>query len=123
MMKKLKGNKTTNNQHFIRNNIKLMEDEEKEEAFREIRQEVFKIRHEENREFDGGTEEEVEEFLMENENKLRPYELSNTNRLQGDQEIDTLITTEEIKGTIKKFRKNTPGESIINKVIIYLKTQ
>lgn len=59
----------------------------------------------------------VKEFLNNNESKRAPHNKSNTNRLQGNGEIDHLITMEEIKRTIKLFRTVGPGETQINKTI------
>lgn len=46
------------------------------------------------------------------------YDLSDTNRLQGNATIDTLISTTEIQSTIKSFKNDTPGEIPINKSVL-----
>lgn len=69
-IKQLKENKKPTNQYLIKNNVKLMQEDEKEGAFWEIWKEVFKISQEENRAYDRENEEEVEEYLTRNEDKL-----------------------------------------------------
>lgn len=117
-IKRLKGSKAPASQHLIKNNIKLMENNEKEEAFREILQNVFKITQEENARYYIDTEREVVNFLSNNEFYLNTYDHSNLHRLQGEQQIDTLITYQKIEMTIKSFKNNTPGETKINKIIL-----
>lgn len=46
------------------------------------------------------------------------FDLSDLNRLNGENEIDHLISLSEIKNTIKNFKNSTPGESNINKTIL-----
>lgn len=116
-IKRLKG---CNNaaQHLEKNNTKLIEDNEKEEAFREIWSNVFTITAEENAGYDEQTEREVEQFWNVNEEKRTIYENSDLTRLAGREEIDSLISTADIEGIIKSFKNNTPGETPINKTIL-----
>ncbi len=81
-------------------------------------QDIFKITQEENANYDRETEQEVEEYLNNNPGKVRTYEKSNINRLQGDDSIDTRITSREIYLTIKSFRNETPGETNIHKTVL-----
>lgn len=117
LINRLKGNKTPTNQDLEVNNIKLINDKDKEAAHRAILQDVFKISPQENAEYDREKEEEVRRYLDAHQNKITPFERSNLNRLQGANQIDTLITQIEIKSVINSFKNNTPGETNINKTI------
>ena len=117
-IKKIKGKKTQVEQYLHINNITLTNDEDKEEAHRTIWKEVFKISPQENIEFDRENEEEVERYLNENQIKTTTFHRSDLNRLQGANQIDTLITQTEMKAIINKFKTNTPGETNINKIIL-----
>lgn len=85
------------------------EDEEKEEAHRQIWSEVFRIALEENVNYDVH-EREIQEYWLFNKDKRKIFQPSDISRLQGRHEIDTLITLREITTAVKAFKNNTPGE-------------
>lgn len=89
----------------------------KEETFREIWENVFRITPEENRQSDIEKERKVEKYNSQNIHNILSHTESNLNRLQGNNN-DTPITTDEINNAIKTVKTNTPRESRINKVII-----
>lgn len=117
-IKRLKGNKIQMNQYLEVNNTKLINDQEKEEAYRNIWKQVFRISPQENAEFDLEKETEVNRYIDMNQIKITTFPRSDLNRLRGANLIDTLITQEEIKAIIKSFKNNTPGETNINKAIL-----
>lgn len=116
-IKRLKGNNKTVS-HLERNNIKLTEDKEKEEAFKEIWRDVFTITPQENASYDMQTERDIEQYWNINNDKRTPYNTSDLTRLTGGEDINTRITSAEMKYTIKTFKNNTPGETPINKTIL-----
>lgn len=95
-----------------------MEDREREEAYMKIWQNVFRVTQQENNQCDIETEREVEAFLNTNAHYINACEHSYLNRLQGENQIDSLITYQEIEITIKSFRNITPGETAINKIVL-----
>ena len=117
-IKQLKGNKTDTNHHLKVNNMIITNNKEKEETFKGIWQNIFKITDEENRQYDEETERQVNEYINENIEICTPYELSDLRRLRGENGIDKLISEEDVKNTIKQFKNNTPGETQINKIIM-----
>lgn len=117
-IKKMRGSENSNNQHLEVNNTKLVEEKDKERAFREIWSKVFTISPEENMQYNLNKEREIEGYWLNNEEQRTPFPSSDINRITGREEIDTLISTAEIKYAIKSFKNNTPGESPINKLIL-----
>lgn len=117
-IKKIKGSDNLTKQHLEVNNIKIVENCEKEEAFREIWSKVFTITPEENALYDQNKEREIDQYWATNEDLRNPYPSSDLSRITGREEINSLITTREIKHAITSFKNNTPGESPINKLIL-----
>ena len=117
-IKQLKGSKTQPNQYLQNNNMIITRDRDKEESFRLIWQDVFKISPQENVAYDGEKEAEVERYLVEHPDKITTFPRSDLSRLQGTNQIDSLITQTEIDNVIKRFKNNTPGETNINKAIL-----
>lgn len=105
-------------QYIIKNNIKLIENNEKEEAFRSIWENIFKITPEENAQYDHDNGRAVRDYLNNNQEILATYNSSDLSRLQGNQNIDELISLPEIQATIKSFTNDTPGETPINKSVL-----
>lgn len=68
-IKRLKGTNTTN-QHLEINNEKLLEDQDKERAHRELGNKYNKITAETNRNYDQQTEREEEEIIRGNANNV-----------------------------------------------------
>ena len=116
-LKALQGNKIPTT-YLEKDNAKLIEDREKEEAFKSIWEKVFSITAEENANYDVHKEMEMERYWMENERLRTIYETSDNTRLDGTLEISSLITLTNIQETIKSFKNNTPGETQINKTIL-----
>lgn len=105
------------NQHLIKHNTKLVEDNNKEQAFRKIWQNVFKITQEEDAQYNLKNEREEVNFLNNNAFYLKTYNHSSLDRLHGVNQIDTLISFQEIEKAIRSFKKNTSGKTNINKKI------
>lgn len=99
-------------------NRKVTEDREIEHIFRNIWSEVFMIRPEDNIHYDRQTEQNIANFWNQNENMRTIYNVSDITRLSGEDEINTLISSNEIKSIIKTFKNNSPGESPITKAIL-----
>ena len=116
-IKRLSGS-TSSQQHLKINNTKITEEHEIEDIFRNIWSKVFTITPEENRHFDRHTEQTIETYWSQNEQKRTIHNLSDLARLSGDEEINTLISTNEINNIIKSFKSNSPGESPVNKAIL-----
>lgn len=55
------------------NNRKLIDDEEKEDAHRQIWKNIFKISQEENAQYGRDKEDELEEFLIRHQEKCNIY--------------------------------------------------
>lgn len=65
-----------------------------------MRQNIFRITQEGNRQCDMATQREVEAFLAENKDKHTIYNYSDLSRLSGNHNIDILITMREIDKSI-----------------------
>lgn len=117
-IKNLKGSKIQHNQYLLVNNNKLTNDQDKEEAYKNIWKEVFKISPPKNMDFDRESAREVESYIDTNQIKVTTFQRSDLNRLLGANITDSLITNEEMTEVIKKFNNNTPGENNINKAIL-----
>ena len=117
-IKKLKGQNSNNNHHLKINDRIITDTKEKEETFRDIWKNIFRISPEENQNFDVAKETEVEAFIAENIEKCQPNTFSDLSRLSSHNDIDSEISEEEIKRTINTFKNNTPGETSINKIIM-----
>lgn len=115
LVKRLKATQAPTNQYIIKDNNKLTESKEKEKAFRNIWQDIFRISREENALFDRENERMVENYLKNNKEILNTYDKSDLTRLQGTHHTDTLISQTEIQTTIKNLKNYTPGESQIGK--------
>lgn len=114
----MKAPQSPTNQYLIKNNTELTEDKDKEETFREIWQNIFRITPQENAQYDIENQRMVEEYLRNHTNIYTSYQESDTTRLQGNNEIDTLITLTEIQTIIKHLKNDTPGETKINRPIL-----
>ena len=61
----------------------------------------------------------METFINENIDKCQPYITSDLSKLTNNNNMDSRITSEEIKQTITSFiNNNTPGETNINMIIM-----
>lgn len=105
LIRKLKATQTPVKQYTIKNNIKLIENNEKEEAFRKIWENIFKIMPEENTQYDDDNKKTVRDFLNNHQEIFTTCDLSDLSRLQGNQNTDELIFISEIQTTIKSFKK------------------
>ncbi len=57
-------------------------------------------------------------YLNANEQVRTPHQFSDIGRLQATEHTDAIITIDEITRAIRTFKNNTPGETVINKIIL-----
>ena len=101
---------------FEKNNVKIYKTEDKRKIFKETwEEEIFQITEVENREFDMENERRVEEYLVQNEYRTRPYPVANLNRLDGNNSLIRPVTIFDIIKIIANFKNKAPGESGITK--------
>lgn len=101
------------------NGRKIYSKKEQETEFRRFWANIYQISEEENAEFCPDTERQVEEYLRQHEQEYKPYEQTDTSRLDARNSLIAPITIHEVKKTIKKFKnKKAPGISQINKEIM-----
>ena len=99
-------------------NKKITEDSDIENAFSNIWSKVFMISPADNIHYDRQTERDIETYWTTHEHLRTTHNISDLTRLTGNNEIDTLITINEIKNTIKSIKSISPGESPINKPVL-----
>ena len=92
--------------------------EEKEEIFRNIWTNVFRISPQEHQQYDKENETTVNNYINNNEADILPYQQANPNNLNTDPYYTAQITLDEVKQTIKQLKNNTPGATKINKAIL-----
>ena len=97
---------------------KLYKDEEKEEQFRTVWKDIFKITEEENRNFCPETERLVNIYLEENRRKTLPYIYAKLRRLDPNNYLTKPIENHHIKQIIKDFKDKSPGMSGLRKSIL-----
>ena len=116
-IKRLSGSNNTQT-HLKIDNQKITEDDEIENVFRDIWSKVFTILPEDNLLFDRQNERDIEYYWTQNEHRRTTHNYSDLTRLNGNNEVDTLISTNEINRIIRGFKNNSPGESPINKIVL-----
>lgn len=109
-IKLMKGLSLSNINH-LQVDIKIITDDRgKEEAFKEIWSNIFRISPEEYQEYDAIKEGEVKDHIMINYDKCQPYINSDVNKLTQNNETEAVVSEGEIRQTINTFKNNSPGE-------------
>ena len=99
-----------------RQGTRKYEDSEKEETFRDIWTDIFRITDEDNVTFDAENERRINDYMTRNDQICLPYEYADLNRLEPDNYLTKPTTTTEIKTIIKNFKnRKAPGLSGIGK--------
>lgn len=117
-IKRLLGGGRIESPYITQNNVRLYKDEEKEEAFRNSWQTIFSITPEENARFDAEHETTINDFLVEHQEELLPFDLVDLSRLDPANPITRPTTTREVKKVISNFKNKAPGNSQINKELL-----
>ena len=99
-------------------NIKIYDTKEQTELYKEFWQDIFRINPEENANYDQAHEEEINSFIIENINRIKPFETADLTRLDPNIIMIKPITVDDIKRIIKSFKHKAPGKSKINKLIL-----
>ena len=96
------------------NGNKLYTDEEKEEAMRRQWQNVFRISDEENQDFDQQFEQEINNYINDNQHRVNPERKVNKDRL-----IDVgLVTLGDLFHCLRRFKEKAPGKTGITRNMI-----
>ncbi|KAG0420146.1 RNA-directed DNA polymerase from mobile element jockey [Dictyocoela roeselum] len=113
-IKRMIGNNSLCQQKYMKdhNNKEIYDDKGKEKLFREYWSKVFKISVEENAEFDHDTELEVNNYIIDNTEKIVTYPRVDNNRL-----ADSINPVQmcELKKIINSMKQKAPGEDEITK--------
>ena len=117
-IKQLKGNPTNEKSYILHKNKKIYNVKEKENIFREIWGNVFRISPTENIQFDQENERIVDNYISNNTPEIIPYHQANPDNLNTDNYFTSEITLQDVKNNIKQLKNNTPGQTKINKVIL-----
>ena len=117
-LKQLIGNPTHQKPFILHDNKKVYDDKGKEQIFREIWSNVFKISPIENLQFDQDNERIINNYINNNKLEISPYHQANPDNLNTDNYFTSEITTQDIKNIIKQLNNNTPGHTKINKFIM-----
>lgn len=118
-IKKIRGVENTQTPYILdAQQNKIYDSAGKENIFRNIWSNVFKITDEENQEFDDENENLVLEYLAENWQRTTPTATISTNVLTGATVTESKITVNEIKVIIKRCKNTAPGFSNINKTVL-----
>lgn len=96
-------------------NEKITDPKEKVQLLKSIWGEVFQITDEENSNFDQAHETRINNFLMDNLERIQPYNQTDLTRLDGSTVFTTPITETRILVIIKNFKQKAPGPSGITK--------
>ena len=72
----------------------------------------------ENENSDHNNESIVKEYMQRNVNKVRPYEFADLNRLEEENPLTRLVTTQDVITIINSFKNKAPGISGIGKRIL-----
>ena len=99
-------------------NIKIYDTKEQTKLYKEFWQDIFRINPEENANYDQVHEEEINSFIIENINRIKPFETADLTRLDPNVIMIKPITVDDIKRIIKSFKHKAPGQSKINKLIL-----
>ena len=97
---------------------KLTETNEQLQLMTRTWEKVFQISEEENEEFDEENEDQVNEFLNLNNERITPYINIDLTRLDVNNYLTTPFTTNDVVKVIKNFKDKAPGESQINREML-----
>ena len=98
---------------------KITDDINKEEKFREIWMNIFRISDEENANFDADLDRRVTEFMDRNDYRITPFEHADLDRLDPTNYMTRPTNRQELRRIINDFKNGrAPGKSGINKVIL-----
>lgn len=113
-IKRMIGNNSVSQQKYLKdnNNQEIYDDEGKEKLFREYWSKVFTISPEENAEFDPEKEREVNDYILQNNDKIESHPIADVNRLIGNIRPTELW---EVKKIINGMKQKSPGEDEITK--------
>ena len=118
-IKILKGSTKVETPYLLNiQNIKIYDTKEQTELYKEFWQDIFRINPEENANYDQVHEEEIISFIIENINRIKPFETADLTRLDPNIIMIKPITVDDIKRIIKSFKHKAPGKSKINKLIL-----
>ncbi len=93
-------------------------DKEKCELLEKTWKEVFKITDEDDVNYDTQHSNHINAYINVNINRVKFFQTVDTSRLNIQNYHTREITTEEIRGCIRKFENKAPGTSKINKQIL-----
>lgn len=96
------------------NGRKIYEDKEKEVAFRNIWQRVFRITDDENEQFDSEHENTINNWMRNKIEEITPTEKTDINLIPDAEKI----TERELLHNLRKFKEKTPGLSGITKNVL-----
>lgn len=99
------------------NGNKMYEDQEKERIFKEIWSKIFKISPEEIRDSDINTEEQINNYLRQQQHRLNIHNAPNLERLQEENYLLKKIAMTEVKNITKKTKNTRLGDSKIKKIL------
>ena len=118
-IRRLKGNNIQETPYLINErNEKVFELEHKLQLHRENWQSIFQIIQEENRHFDVEHEVRVNNYIRDNDERIRHFETANLERLNEADVMTRPVTTGDVKRIIKSFKDKAPGKSGITKLIL-----
>ena len=107
-IKILRGSQTNTKPYIIQDKKKVYRIEEKEQIFRDIWSNVFRISPTENLHYDKDTEILVNNYINNNKTQILPSQQGNPNNLNKDTYYTAYITLQDIKQTIKQLKKQLP---------------
>ena len=118
-IRRLKGNNIQETPYLINErNEKVFELEHKLQLHCENWQSIFQINQEENRHFDVEHEVRVNNYIRDNDERIRHFETANLERLNEADVMTRPVTTSDVKRIIKNFKNKAPGKSGITKLIL-----
>ena len=119
-VRKMMGDNKNMTPYIInRQGDKIYEDADKEQTFRDIWTDIFRITDEENRNFDMTNDRRVNEYIRQNEYRVTPFTHADLDRLDPDNYLTRPTTRREIKQIINDFKnRKAPGMSGISKFIL-----
>lgn len=85
----MKGQKSYNSHHLQVNGRMIKDNKEKEETFKEIWENIFRITEDENLNYDVTKEREVEDYINENINQCQLYINSNISNVNQRNRLTT----------------------------------
>lgn len=97
---------------------KYYTDKEKCTLMERTWRDVFRITDEEEAKFDRQHSDHIDTYININHLRVSPYPTSNICRLSNENTQTSVITKEEIKSHVQKFKYKAPGSSGISKIIL-----